>query len=90
MWIIVRRDYLCDLGAAISKAADSLRFGSQALSRFSETSGVLFRKLRRYLIRQVVQDADAVLCGLQSRNIDIYQIKYSLASSLITYVDTTY
>ncbi len=90
MWIIVRGDYLCDLGAAISKAADSLWFGSQGLSRFWETSGVLFRKLCRYLIRQIVQDADAVLCGLQSRNIDKYQIKYSLASSLITYIYTTY
>lgn len=77
-WIIVQRDYLCDLGTAMSKAADCLRFGSQALSRFSEISGVRLRELCLHLIGQVVQDADAVLCGLQSRYMQKYQMKYSM------------
>lgn len=60
-------DYLCDLGAAMSKAAQSFGLRGQALPRFPEISGVRLRELCLYLIGEVVQDADAVLCGLQVR-----------------------
>ncbi len=90
LWFDFQRDYLCDLCTAMSEAADRLRFGGQTLSRFSQFSGVHLRQLRLDLIRQVVQDADAVLCGLQSRYTDKNQIKTSMASCLITYIDPTY
>lgn len=60
------KDYLCDLGAAISKAANSLWLRSQVLSRLSEVFWEVLLELRLGLIRQVVQDADAVFCGLGS------------------------
>lgn len=65
--IIAWPDYLCDLGAAVSEAADGPRPVSQVLSRLPEDSHVRLRELVLQPIGQVVQDADAVLCGLQSR-----------------------
>lgn len=65
--IIARQDYLCDLGTAVSEAADSLGPGSQVLSRLPEDARARFRKLVLQPIGQVVQDADAVLRGLRSR-----------------------
>lgn len=69
--IIVRRDYLCDLGAAMSKAADGGRPGSQVLSRLPEDPDAGCRKLVLQLIGQVAQDADAVFCGLQRRHVRV-------------------
>ena len=78
VWIMVQRDYLCDLGTAMSKAADRLWFRSQTLSRFSENPGVLLGKLCCYVIREVVQDADAVLCGLHIRYMQKHNITYKV------------
>lgn len=65
VWITVWRDYLCDLGTAVSEAAHGFWLrGWALLQRFPEISGIRLWELGLELVGEVLQDADAVLCGL--------------------------